>query len=251
MVIPWVGFPLAELHQALRADVEGEVRRVHDAVRPAQMPGVASAGAALAVRRRAADGRGDASAHDPRRRPLRRSAAEAGRRAAPAGRAVEVRLQGRQVDRARSGSSRSSRSTRWQESAPQRVRLLREREPEVDHPRWSQATERRIGEFFKRKTLMFNGYGDQVAGLYAGMDLEEELTERLMRGVSDRHARLDPLGPQARGVRSPPRPGRLAGLGGAHRQSQRRTRSATSPTKPASGRCASSASRSRSRRCAG
>jgi sulfoxide reductase catalytic subunit YedY len=43
--------------------------------------------------------------------------------------------------------------------------------PEVDHPRWSQASERRIGEFFKRKTLPFNGYADQVAGLYKGMDL--------------------------------------------------------------------------------
>jgi len=45
--------------------------------------------------------------------------------------------------------------------------------PEVDHPRWSQATERRLGEFLKRKTLMFNGYGDQVAGLYTGMDLRK------------------------------------------------------------------------------
>jgi methionine sulfoxide reductase catalytic subunit len=43
--------------------------------------------------------------------------------------------------------------------------------PEVDHPRWSQATERRLGEFFRRKTLMFNGYAGQVAGLYTGMDL--------------------------------------------------------------------------------
>ena len=43
--------------------------------------------------------------------------------------------------------------------------------PTVDHPRWSQATERRIGEFFRRKTLVFNGYADQVASLYAGMDL--------------------------------------------------------------------------------
>ena len=43
--------------------------------------------------------------------------------------------------------------------------------PNVDHPRWSQATERRIGEFGRRETLMFNGYGDEVAGLYAGMDL--------------------------------------------------------------------------------
>jgi methionine sulfoxide reductase catalytic subunit len=45
--------------------------------------------------------------------------------------------------------------------------------PEVDHPRWSQASERRLGEFFRRKTLMFNGYGDQVAQLYAGMNLRK------------------------------------------------------------------------------
>ncbi len=45
--------------------------------------------------------------------------------------------------------------------------------PQVDHPRWSQATERRIGEFRKRPTLMFNGYADQVASLYSGMDLRK------------------------------------------------------------------------------
>jgi sulfoxide reductase catalytic subunit YedY len=45
--------------------------------------------------------------------------------------------------------------------------------PEVDHPRWSQASERRLGEFLMRKTVMFNGYGDQVAQLYAGMDLRK------------------------------------------------------------------------------
>jgi sulfoxide reductase catalytic subunit YedY len=44
--------------------------------------------------------------------------------------------------------------------------------PHVDHPRWSQAKERRLGEFFRRPTLMFNGY-DQVAPLYAGMDLKK------------------------------------------------------------------------------
>jgi sulfoxide reductase catalytic subunit YedY len=43
--------------------------------------------------------------------------------------------------------------------------------PKVNHPRWSQRKERRIGEFRKRKTLMFNGYADQVASLYTGMDL--------------------------------------------------------------------------------
>jgi sulfoxide reductase catalytic subunit YedY len=45
--------------------------------------------------------------------------------------------------------------------------------PTVDHPRWSQASERRLGEFGKRKTLMFNGYADQVASLYTGMDLRK------------------------------------------------------------------------------
>jgi sulfoxide reductase catalytic subunit YedY len=45
--------------------------------------------------------------------------------------------------------------------------------PQVDHPRWSQASERRLGEFFKRPTLMFNGYGNEVASLYKGMDLKK------------------------------------------------------------------------------
>jgi len=45
--------------------------------------------------------------------------------------------------------------------------------PEVDHPRWSQASERRLGEISRRKTLKFNGYGDQVASLYTGMDLRK------------------------------------------------------------------------------
>jgi hypothetical protein len=49
--------------------------------------------------------------------------------------------------------------------------------PEVDHPRWSQASERRIGEVCsrRRRTLMFNGYAEQVAGLYAGMDLDLQM----------------------------------------------------------------------------
>jgi methionine sulfoxide reductase catalytic subunit len=45
--------------------------------------------------------------------------------------------------------------------------------PNVDHPRWSQATERRLGDFFRIKTLMFNGYGEQVASMYNGMDLRK------------------------------------------------------------------------------
>jgi len=61
----------------------------------------------------------------------------------------------------------------WQESAPQEYGFYSNVNPSVDHPRWTQASERRIGEFLRRKTMMFNGYGDQVASLYAGMDLKK------------------------------------------------------------------------------
>jgi sulfoxide reductase catalytic subunit YedY len=63
--------------------------------------------------------------------------------------------------------------TAWNDSAPNEYGFYCNVNPTVDHPRWSQAKERRIGEFFKRTTLMFNGYGDQVASLYAGMDLKK------------------------------------------------------------------------------
>lgn len=60
----------------------------------------------------------------------------------------------------------------WQESAPREYGFYSNVNPNVDHPRWSQAKERRLGEFLKRPTLMFNGY-DQVASLYSGMDLRK------------------------------------------------------------------------------
>ena len=63
--------------------------------------------------------------------------------------------------------------TAWEKSAPQEYGFYSNVNPAVDHPRWSQATERRIGEFMRRKTLMFNGYADQVGALYAGMDLKK------------------------------------------------------------------------------
>ncbi|HEX5575581.1 MAG TPA: protein-methionine-sulfoxide reductase catalytic subunit MsrP [Gemmatimonadales bacterium] len=61
--------------------------------------------------------------------------------------------------------------TTWNIAAPNEYGFYANVNPEVDHPRWSQARERRVGEFFKRKTLMFNGYADQVASLYTGLDL--------------------------------------------------------------------------------
>jgi sulfoxide reductase catalytic subunit YedY len=61
----------------------------------------------------------------------------------------------------------------WNISAPDEYGFYSNVNPEVDHPRWSQANERRIGEFLNRKTLMFNGYTEQVASMYSGMDLRK------------------------------------------------------------------------------
>ncbi len=63
--------------------------------------------------------------------------------------------------------------TTWNLANPHEYGFYSNVNPNVDHPRWSQAKERRLGEFFRRPTLMFNGYGDQVASLYNGMDLRK------------------------------------------------------------------------------
>jgi sulfoxide reductase catalytic subunit YedY len=63
--------------------------------------------------------------------------------------------------------------TTWNLVAPNEYGFYSNVNPHVDHPRWSQAKERRLGEIFRRDTLMFNGYGDQVASMYAGMDLKK------------------------------------------------------------------------------
>lgn len=60
----------------------------------------------------------------------------------------------------------------WTDAAPDEYGFYSNVNPKVSHPRWTQATERRIGEFGLRDTLMFNGYGDQVASMYSGMDLK-------------------------------------------------------------------------------
>lgn len=64
-------------------------------------------------------------------------------------------------------------STSWMKAAPNEYGFYANVNPTVDHPRWSQARERRIGEFRRRETVMFNGYADEVASLYSGMDLRK------------------------------------------------------------------------------
>ena len=63
--------------------------------------------------------------------------------------------------------------TAWNVANPQEYGFYSNVNPQVDHPRWTQARERRIGEYSRRPTLMFNGYGDQVASMYAEMDLKK------------------------------------------------------------------------------
>jgi sulfoxide reductase catalytic subunit YedY len=62
--------------------------------------------------------------------------------------------------------------TSWMKAGPEEYGFYSNVNPAVDHPRWTQSKERRIGEFFKRPTLPFNGYAEQVASLYTGMDLQ-------------------------------------------------------------------------------
>ena len=67
--------------------------------------------------------------------------------------------------------TREQPRTTWNDAAPSEYGFYANVNPAVDHPRWSQATERRIGELKRRPTLPFNGYAEQVASLYGGMDL--------------------------------------------------------------------------------
>ena len=78
--------------------------------------------------------------------------------------------------------------TAWNKSAPREYGFYSNVNPDVDHPRWSQATERRIGEFSKRKTTLFNGYADQVALALCRHGPQEDPSERtaLRRGLSIR-----------------------------------------------------------------
>lgn len=172
MVIPWVGFPLASLLKQMNPTSRAKYVAFETLQRPAEMPG--QRGWVLDWPYR------EGLRIDEAMHPLTILAVGLYNDVLPNQNGAPIRL----VVPWKYGfkSIKSIVRIHLQETVPATSwNLANAREygfysnvnPEVDHPRWSQASERRIGEFFKRKTLMFNGYGEQVAGLYRGLDLRK------------------------------------------------------------------------------
>jgi methionine sulfoxide reductase catalytic subunit len=177
MVIPWVGFPLADLLK--RVEPQGSAKYVafETLVRPEEMPG--QKGFFQSLDWPYVEGlRLDEAMH-----PLTIMATGLYGETMPNQNGAPIRLVV-PWKYGFKGIKSIVRITLTEQEPPSTWKIQNPREygfysnvnPEVDHPRWSQATERRIGEggllAKRRPTLMFNGYGDQVASLYAGMDLK-------------------------------------------------------------------------------
>ena len=172
MVIPWTGIPLGRLIDRLEPTSKAKYVEFTTLLDPAQMPG---------QRRGILDWPyTEGLRMDEARHPLALLVTGLYGRPLPNQNGAPLRLVvpwkygfkgGKALVRIRF-TGRQPRTT-WNIAAPDEYGFYANVNPEVDHPRWSQARERRIGEFFKRKTLPFNGYAEQVAPLYAGMDLRK------------------------------------------------------------------------------
>ncbi|MBI3154635.1 MAG: protein-methionine-sulfoxide reductase catalytic subunit MsrP [Burkholderiales bacterium] len=174
MVIPWVGYPIAELIRRVAPTGNAKYVQFETLADPAQMPG---------LRSRVLDWPYvEALRLDEAMHPLALLAFGLYGEVLPNQNGAPVRTvvpwkygfkSGKSIVRIR--FSEKQPPTSWNLAAPGEYGFYSNVNPEVDHPRWSQATERRIGEdgLFARKrpTLMFNGYAPQVASLYAGLDL--------------------------------------------------------------------------------
>jgi len=171
MVIPWVGFPLSALIKRVEPSSEAKYVEFLTLLDPKQMPG---------QRRRVLEWpyveglRMDEAAH-----PLTILAVGLYGEVLPNQNGAPIRLVVPWKYGFKSIKSivkirfvEKQPMTSWMKANPTEYGFYSNVNPEVDHRRWSQARERRIGEFGKRKTLLFNGYADQVAHLYRGMDLK-------------------------------------------------------------------------------
>jgi methionine sulfoxide reductase catalytic subunit len=170
MVVPWVGFPLGDLLNRLEPAPDAkyvELRTLYD---PERMPGQRRSSLDWPYR--------EGLRMDEAMHPLTILAVGLYGRELPNQNGAPLRLvvpwkygfksiKSIVSIRVRADEPKTS----WNIAAPSEYGFYANVNPEVDHPRWSQASERRIGEFGRRRTLPFNGYGEQVASLYAGMDL--------------------------------------------------------------------------------
>ena len=173
MVIPWIGLPLASFLKRVSPQSKAKFVEFTTLMRPSEMRG---------VRSRVLDWpyteglRLDEALH-----PLTILAVGLYGRVLPNQNGAPIRLvvpwkygfkSIKSIVRIR--LTEKQPATAWNRMAPHEYGFYSNVNPEVDHPRWTQSRERRIGELFRnRPTLMFNGYGDQVASLYAGMDLKK------------------------------------------------------------------------------
>jgi sulfoxide reductase catalytic subunit YedY len=170
MVIPWLGFPLGKLLERVEPTSNAKYVAFTSLLDPEQMPG---------QRRHILDWpyveglRLDEALH-----PLAMLAIGLYGRVLPNQNGSPIRLvvpwkygfKGiKSIVKIRLVSTQPD--TTWNLAAPHEYGFYANVNPAVDHPRWSQATERRLGELTRRETLPFNGYANEVAGLYAGMDL--------------------------------------------------------------------------------
>jgi sulfoxide reductase catalytic subunit YedY len=172
MVIPWLGFPLGDLVKRLRPTSRARYVAFTTLLDPEQLPG---------QRRRVLDWpyveglRIDEAVH-----PLTMLAVGLYGRPLPGQNGAPLRLvvpwkygfKGiKSIVKIR--FSETEPPTSWSRAAPREYGFYANVNPAVDHPRWSQASERRIGEIRRRPTLPFNGYAEEVASLYSGLDLRE------------------------------------------------------------------------------
>lgn len=170
MVIPWVGFPLAELLKRVELGSSAkfvEFTTLHD---PRQMPGQRSP---LLDWPYVEGLRMDEAMH-----PLTILAVGLYGKVLPNQNGAPIRLvvpwkYGFKSIKSIVGIrlTETQPVSTWMKAGPREYGFFANVNPEVDHPRWSQAKERRIGDFLKRPTLPFNGYAEQVGNLYRGMDL--------------------------------------------------------------------------------
>jgi sulfoxide reductase catalytic subunit YedY len=176
MVIPWLGFPLAMLLKDVEPTGDARFVEFTTLLDPEQFPGQRKSLFGFSLDWPYTEGlRLDEALH-----PLTLLTVGMYGRVLPNQNGAPVRVvvpwkygfkSAKSIVRIR--LTREQPATAWNKAAPNEYGFYSNVNPEVSHPRWSQATERRIGEFRRRPTLMFNGYADQVARLYAGMDLRK------------------------------------------------------------------------------